>query len=274
MNKPLVSIITATYNGEKYLSEAIESVINQDYPNKEYLIINDHSSDHTLDIINHYAEKYPRIKVITNEKNLERSRSRNLWAELAKGEFLAFLDDDDIWHAKDKLSKQIDFMIKNPDHNLIWTDILIVDEAKNPLNKLIRIRSENTTLKANFLKSNQFILSTILTKKSDFIQVNGFDPDKYLGEDYHLRLKLWTLWKIANLSEKLVTYRDRTHNTSNKNKYKLQRESRKIAYQFRKQYPNALSSLFLRLISIIIPKKLYQRKQQVLTFLFRKKQKS
>lgn len=262
MQQPLVSIITATYNGEKYLAEAIESVIKQDYPHKEYIIINDNSSDRTWEILSHYAQIYPRITIITNPKNLERSQSRNLWAELAQWEFLAFLDDDDIWISPSKISKQVAFLQAHPDHNLLWTDITLINEEGALLDKFIRIREENATLKANFLKSNQFILSTILVKKTDFIAVGGFDKDKYLGEDYHLRLKIGTLWKIANLWEKLVYYRDRGQNTSNKNKYKLQWESWKIAAQFRKSYPNPFPSLFLRLISIIIPKKRYARKHQ------------
>lgn len=271
MQQPLVSIITATYNGEKYLAEAIESVIKQDYPHKEYIIINDNSSDRTWEILSHYAQIYPRITVITNPKNLERSQSRNLWAELAQWEFLAFLDDDDIWISPSKISKQVAFLQAHPDHNLLWTDITLINEEGALLDKFIRIREENATLKANFLKSNQFILSTVLVKKTDFIAVGGFDKDKYLGEDYHLRLKIGTLWKIANLGEKLVYYRDRGQNTSNKNKYKLQWESWKIAAQFRKSYPSPFPSLFLRLISIIIPKKRYTRKHQWKTLFSKKK---
>lgn len=271
MQQPLVSIITATYNGEKYLAEAIESVIKQDYPHKEYIIINDNSSDRTWEILSHYAQIYPRITVITNPKNLERSQSRNLWAELAQWEFLAFLDDDDIWISPSKISKQVAFLQAHPDHNLLWTDITLINEEGALLDKFIRIREENATLKANFLKSNQFILSTVLVKKTDFIAVGGFDKDKYLGEDYHLRLKIGTLWKIANLGEKLVYYRDRGQNTSNKNKYKLQWESWKIAAQFRKSYPSPFPSLFLRLISIIIPKKRYARKHQWKTIFSKKK---
>lgn len=271
MQQPLVSIITATYNGEKYLAEALESVIKQDYPHKEYIIINDNSSDRTWEILSHYAQIYPRITVITNPKNLERSQSRNLWAELAQWEFLAFLDDDDIWISPSKISKQVAFLQAHPDHNLLWTDITLINEEGALLDKFIRIREENATLKANFLKSNQFILSTVLVKKTDFIAVGGFDKDKYLGEDYHLRLKIGTLWKIANLGEKLVYYRDRGQNTSNKNKYKLQWESWKIAAQFRKSYPSPFPSLFLRLISIIIPKKRYTRKHQWKTLFSKKK---
>lgn len=126
--KPLVTIVTATHNGERYLKEAIESVIVQDYPNKEYLIINDASTDKTAEILENYEKKYPWIRIITNDKNLERSLSRNLGIQQAGGDFIAFLDDDDFFKSRSKLSKQVDFLMNNQDYVLVGTNIEVLDQ--------------------------------------------------------------------------------------------------------------------------------------------------
>lgn len=259
---PLVSIITATYNGQKYIREAIESVIAQDYPNKEYLIINDASTDQTWEIIASYTEKYPRIRLINNEKNLERSLSRTRGIEESKGDLIAFLDDDDIWTSPQKLSKQVAFFLQNPDYSLLGTDVNVIDEHWTLTEKFIRIREKNHILKANFLKSNQFIFSTIMAKRVDLREVWWFVDGHFLGEDYELWLKLGQRGKIANLGEKLTAYRDRQGNTSNRNLLRLNRASLKLAWQFRTAYPNWRRALFSRMISFILPQSFYARNAQ------------
>lgn len=169
--KPLVSIITASHNGSRYLAQAIESVIAQDYPNKEYLIINDASKDNTAEIIEKYCNQYPWIHSITNETNQERSRSRNTGITAAKGKYIAFLDDDDLFNSPEKLSQQVTYLEKNPNCSLLGTDVEIIDEEGEKLNKFIWIREDSKTLKNNFLKSNQFIFSTVMAKKADLIKV-------------------------------------------------------------------------------------------------------
>ena len=111
-NTPFVSIITPCYNAEKFLTETIESALTQTYENWEMLIVDDASMDNSLKIITQYVEKDSRIKLIKNESNLGSAKSRNRAIEVAQGEYIAFLDSDDIW-LENKLEKQLTLMQNN-----------------------------------------------------------------------------------------------------------------------------------------------------------------
>lgn len=190
MKEPLVTIVTATYNGAKYLCEAIDSVIAQDYPCKEYVIVDDASSDETAQILQEYAAQHSWIRVLRNQKNLERSRSRNKAIQAAKGKYVAFLDDDDVWTDPQKLSKQVAFLEKQPAHVLLGTQVAVIDELGDLRDDFILIRAEDSEIRKHFLKSNQFIFSTVMVKRATLLQVGGFIEDHFLAEDYELWLKL------------------------------------------------------------------------------------
>lgn len=108
--KPLVSVIMPTFNSSNTVVESINSVINQTYQNWELLITDDNSSDNTIELINLYSDK--RIKVFKNHHNLGAGISRNKSIKESNGDFIAFLDSDDLWDPK-KLELQISFMLQN-----------------------------------------------------------------------------------------------------------------------------------------------------------------
>jgi len=105
----LVSIITPTYNSEKYISEAIQSVQKQTYRNWEMIIVDDCSSDNTIAIVEQFMEDDHRIHLLKLNKNSGPGVARNTAITEAKGKYIAFLDSDDLWKPE-KLSKQIEFM--------------------------------------------------------------------------------------------------------------------------------------------------------------------
>lgn len=107
-----VSIIMPAYNCQDFIGKAIESVINQTYPNWELIIVDDCSSDQTVEIINDYAKQESRIILKRNKENRGAAYSRNKGIKYAQGEYIAFLDSDDLWDQK-KLEMQVDFMKKN-----------------------------------------------------------------------------------------------------------------------------------------------------------------
>lgn len=110
--EPLVSIIMPLYETEKYLQETIDSVLNQSYKNWELIIVDDYSKDQSFVIASKNSESDSRIKAFQQGKNKGAAAARNRAVDIAKGEYLAFLDSDDIW-SSNKLEKQIDFMIEN-----------------------------------------------------------------------------------------------------------------------------------------------------------------
>lgn len=133
----LVSVITPAYNASGYLEECIDSVLAQSYGNWEMIIVDDHSSDDTYRIAEKYAEKDNRIKIIQHERNCGVAAARNTALEAAKGDYIAFLDSDDLWN-KDKLYKQLCFMEENI-YAISYTSYQKVDAFTNKKGKIIRI---------------------------------------------------------------------------------------------------------------------------------------
>ena len=117
----LVSIITPSYNSEKFISSCINSVISQTYTNWEMIIVDDFSSDNTILHINKLASKEQRIKAFFLDNNVGAAEARNIALRKGRGDYIAFIDSDDCWHPK-KLEKQIAFMQKNNINQLILVD--------------------------------------------------------------------------------------------------------------------------------------------------------
>lgn len=122
----LVSVIMPAYNSAKYISDSVNSVIAQTYPDWELLIADDCSTDNTVEIINSFSD--PRIKLLKNKRNSGAAESRNYALREAKGKWIAFLDSDDIW-APDKLKKQLEFM-KSNGYAFTYTDYRICLNGK------------------------------------------------------------------------------------------------------------------------------------------------
>lgn len=134
-NMPLVSIITPLYNAASFVSETINSVLQQTYQNWELLIVDDASTDNSVCISEAFAAKEPRIRLLKNNKNKGAAYCRNQATELAKGDYIAFLDADDLWFPK-KLEKQIQFMQKAK-ATVSFTSYMHIDETGKYLHKNI-----------------------------------------------------------------------------------------------------------------------------------------
>ena len=139
MDKEKVSIIVPMYNAEKFIGKTIESVLSQTYENWEMLIMNDVSTDNSLAVVNEYAKKDDRIKVVNTEKNMGVVKGRNHLIDLANGKYIAFLDADDYWHSQ-KLEKQIQFM-KEKSAGISCTEYTRVKENGGKINEVV-IKSE------------------------------------------------------------------------------------------------------------------------------------
>ena len=124
MDQKLISVIMSVYNGEKYLVQAIDSILNQTYQNFEFIIIDDCSTDNSSHILQEYAQKDSRIKIIKKEKNIGIKgfiKNLNLGISLAKGKYIARMDADDI-SLPERFQKQVDFLENNDDYIFSNTD--------------------------------------------------------------------------------------------------------------------------------------------------------
>ena len=133
----LVSIITPNYNCELFIAHTIDTVLAQTYHNWEMIIVDDCSTDNGYQIALDYAAKDNRIKVIKNDKNSGAAISRNKALDIAKGEFIAFLDSDDLWEPN-KIEYQLKFMQEN-NCDFSFTRYDLIDEENNSLNKTAKI---------------------------------------------------------------------------------------------------------------------------------------
>ena len=263
MSLPLVSIILSTYNGSQYISESISSVLTQSYSNFEFIIINDCSTDNVEQIILNFQKKDKRIIYIKNKENIKLTRSLNKWLEISKWKYIARIDDDDIW-MKHKLEKQVKFMEENNDYWLCWTSTIIINSEWNEIQR-INMRKNNDEIKNNILKSNQFTHSSIVIRKKILNSIWWYYYNKWnWAEDYELWLRIWKISKLHNLSEYLVKYRWLNTSISRKKWLKQEIMAFKIMIKNKNYYPNFLGSLFLRIITMIIPQKV---KKKIISFI-------
>ena len=204
MSKLIVSVITPTYNHEKFIKYCIESVLNQTYQNWEMIIIDDFSSDGTAEIIENYIKKDKRIKTIRHTENYgiyRLSDSYNEALKIARGEFIAILEGDDYW-PKDKLEKQIVFF-SNDKVVLVWGKGAYVDEENKVIKQMpfpkINLKSMyiyqnrpiGIILKKLLLENVIIPAASVMLRKSTILSINGFkQPPNISYVDYPTWLEL------------------------------------------------------------------------------------
>jgi glycosyltransferase involved in cell wall biosynthesis len=202
---PKISVIMAVYNTEEYLEEAIRSILNQTFKNFEFIIINDKSTDNSLNIIKKYIKIDKRIILINNDKNIGRTASRNKGLKIAKGEYIAIMDSDDVSLQK-RFEIQYKFLENNKPIFLIGGGVICINEQGREINQLLPLTNFNK-IKKVITKKNCFYHPTIMFRNSRKI----FYRDKFSSaEDYDFYLLLLTQGKkISNIGNILVRYRKR-----------------------------------------------------------------
>lgn len=210
MNTPLVSVIMPAYNSEKYIADAIDSVLAQTYRNFELILINDCSADSTLDIMNNYAQKDSRITVVSNEVNSGVSFSRNRTIRMSEGEYVAFLDSDDIW-APEKLEKQISLANSNPQASLIYTASGFIRQDGKRVDFIMHVPDKIS--RKELLKQNVISCSSVLIKRSSIENVSM--PSDKMHEDFATWLTVLKKEPYAyGIDEPLLIYRLSNHSKS------------------------------------------------------------
>ncbi|EGW38474.1 glycosyltransferase family 2 protein [Desulfosporosinus sp. OT] len=198
-----VSVIMPAYNAEKYIEKAINSVLNQSYDQFELIVIDDGSEDNTAEIIKAMVIKDKRVHFFRNEKNRGVSASRNLGIAQSIGDWIAFLDSDDMWRSE-KLEKQINLIRNNEHANLIYTGLSFMDENDNPNSYVLKI-PELVKYK-DLLKQNIIACSSVLVKKQCLSGLKMERDDMH--EDFAMWLKILKTESYAyGINEPLLIYR-------------------------------------------------------------------
>ena len=209
-----VSVIIPNYNCEKFIGETINSVLAQTYQNWELLIVDDCSTDHSVEVINGYCEQDERIKLLVNESNSGAAASRNKAMREATGEWIAFLDSDDLW-LPEKLEKQLAFMSENQ-YSFSYTAYEHVDEETKPLN--VRVVGPKKVTKRKMFRYCYPGCLTVMYNRKEVGVVQIPDAIANGENDYAIWLKVAKFHTCYFLGEVLSLYRVRGNSLSHKSK--------------------------------------------------------
>jgi glycosyltransferase involved in cell wall biosynthesis len=199
--KPLVSVIIPTFNREHTILRSVRSVLRQTYSNLELIIVDDGSDDQTELLIKSLNDT--RIRYIKHAMNRWGGVARNIGCEMARADFIAFLDSDDQW-LPDKLEKQVDFLTQlDRSFGLVYSDFYVI--KKDHVKKRERYAFEDIS---DFLLTRNFIgtISTVIVKKAYFDLIGGFDENLESCQDWDLYLRLCKICKFGFLVDPLVKY--------------------------------------------------------------------
>jgi glycosyltransferase involved in cell wall biosynthesis len=235
---PLISVVMSVYNGKKYLAEAIESILNQTYKNFELIIVNDGSKDNSIEIIKSYMNQDNRIVLIDRE-NKGLPYSLNEGISIAKGEYIARMDADDI-SLPERFEKQIDFMQKN---KLDVCGSHIKRFRDNKKERIIKNPVTNEDIRFSLLFFSSLAHPTVMFKKEVFDKVK-YHIDYKVAQDYQLWCDIANAnLKMGNISEVLLNYREHEAQASIEKSKKQQDTAQKIALEYAKNFGNEETNL-------------------------------
>ena len=206
---PLLSVLMPVYNAENYLAAAVESILNQSYNNFEFIIINDGSTDKSLEILQNYSKKDKRIK-LTSRENKGLVHTLNEGLALIHTPFVARMDADDI-SLPTRFEKQMQFLSKNTDCLLLGTRVIIIDTDGDEICEMGDCFSHSDIDQGLLGKKGQLVYHpSVIFRKSILDQLGGYRNKYPQVEDLDLFLRISELGKIENLREPLLKYREHT----------------------------------------------------------------
>lgn len=212
----MVSIIMPAYQAERYIEEAIQSVLSQTCSDWELIVIDDCSSDNTEQIVKNYTKKNPKIHYYRNEINLGAAETRNFGVSVAAGEWIAYLDSDDCWHPE-KLQRQLETAEKKQ-AELLFTGSAFFDGESRPLNSYLPA-PEKVSYR-ELLKQNVISCSSVLLRK-ELAEAYPMKFASRLHEDFAVWLQILRDKKIYayGVNQPLLIYRIHSNSKSG-NKWK------------------------------------------------------
>lgn len=205
---PLVSVIMPVYNCEKYLAEAIDSILAQTFTDFELLIIDDASCDSSTDIIQTCAERDGRVKFFQCEVNRGSADARNVGLAVAVGEFIAWMDCDDV-SLPQRFEKQVDYLRANPKVGAVGTRGLALSQDLQTTLFDIDVPLQHALIAMRFFFGMSLISASVMLRREFPTAVGGFEPGLRRAQDSELRMRLLleTPIRYANLPDRLYLYR-------------------------------------------------------------------
>ena len=198
------------FNREDFVSEAIESVLNQSIKELELIIVDDASIDRSKEIIKSYIEKDKRIKIVLHEKNMGIARSTNDGIDIAKGKYVALIDSDDVWH-REKLEKQLQ-VLKNDNNFIVWTNGILIDESGKILGNTFVERNKSLNRKKTGYIFFELLHGNFINKSSLIFQKQNLGNTKFNEnfkrlDDYQFVVDLAKTYEFFFINESLTSIR-------------------------------------------------------------------
>jgi glycosyltransferase involved in cell wall biosynthesis len=218
VTNPRVSVVMLAYNVERFLSEAIESVLQQTYPHFELIVVDDGSTDATLSIAQTYRTKDERVIVVKNEQNSGVVLSRNRAAAIATGTYLAVLDGDDVM-SPDRLEAQVSFMETHVGVGMVASWLYLIDETGQQIGSWQNDLPSNVA-RATLLFKNCFAHSSVLFRR-EVLPEPMYQSAFLLAEDYDLYTRIDPTYQLVTLRAFLVSHRKRTGSLTDERRIEL-----------------------------------------------------
>ena len=201
-----VTFVMSVFNEEYKLANAIESILNQNYPFWFLILVNDGSTDDTQKVINHYQKIDERITCIVNKTNKGLAYSLNKAIENCNTKYIARMDADDIAYPG-RLEAQLNYLEKHPEIDVLGTAAEVVTSAGNK--KIIHKPQNHNVIASSIEKINPFFHSSVMMRSSFINHLGGYDPECLRAQDYDLWLRGVDKFSYHNLQEVLIPYLSR-----------------------------------------------------------------
>ncbi len=225
---PKVTVLMSVYNGKKYLRESIESILNQTYENFEFLIIDDGSTDESIEILQYYLKIDKRIKLIVNKSNQGLSSNLATGVDLAATTWIARMDADDI-SIKNRLELQMNYIISHPDLDILGGYAIDIDENGNELEPR-KVPTSHEKI-SSLIWTCPFIHPTVMFRREAIIKAGSYNKKLIRRQDYDLWFRCSAAkLKFANMDVPLIYYRF-TDDYFKKNNFKVQLFQAKMGWK-------------------------------------------
>lgn len=222
----------ATYNGQAYIKEAITSILNQTFSDFELLVIDDGSTDQTVSIVKSFDDE--RIKLHRNEENIGLTKSLNKGLKLARGEYIARMDDDDV-SLPQRLEMQVKFMDENQDVGACGSWLQIIDDTGEPTN-VYETSSDHDEIVGMFLFHNAIFHPSVIIRKATLDEHKlSYDESFETTQDYDLWQRLSMVSRLANIPEALVKRRKHVKSISSNRRELQQNNADRVRFKLLKE---------------------------------------
>ncbi len=232
MKPPRISVVMPVWNGEKYVGEAIRSILRQTLQEFELIVVDDGSTDETGNIVQGFADE--RIRIISEGYNSGIPRARNKGASLAKAEYLANMDSDD-FSLPDRLERQVRFLDANPSVGVVGTQMKIIDAESRPAGEYA-VPCSHAAIAWTLAYGRAMANPTVMMRSALIARTGGYSTDFPYAEDTELWTRLIKITRFANLEDSLHLYRQHPISTYARKEH----EALRFDAEARKRYVRSL----------------------------------